>query len=125
MRVDALDHVNISTSDVEASARFYADLLELDPRCNAAQQSPDEGRWLYDHNDHPIIHLRRFAAEGESTGAIHHVAFACAGMAEMIERLRTRNIAFSVNNGNYTGGLKQIFVKDPHGILLELNFAAD
>ena len=32
MRVDSLDHVNIITSDVEGSARFYQELLGLEPR---------------------------------------------------------------------------------------------
>ena len=32
MRVAALDHVNIITADLEGTVRFYAELLELEPR---------------------------------------------------------------------------------------------
>src|SRR6185503_2222904 len=75
MRVSGIDHVNISTQDVEASARFYADVLDLDPRIAAGgRMTPEQGRWLFDHEGQAIIHLRKFEADGSSTGPIDHVA---------------------------------------------------
>ena len=32
MNVEALDHVNIITADLEGTARFYAELFGLEPR---------------------------------------------------------------------------------------------
>lgn len=124
MRVSGIDHVNINSPDIEASVRFYADVLDLDPRAASGGQSPDKGRWLFDHSGHPIIHLRKFDSGCASTGPIHHVAFTCAGMADMVERLQARGIDHRVNIMEFAG-LRQVFVTDPHGILLELNFPGD
>lgn len=123
MQVNALDHVNISTSDLDASARFYAEILNLDVR--AAPGLPLDGfRWLHDSHDRPIVHLRKLDNEGGATGAIHHVAFACSGMAELCARLDARNIGYNVHHLE-AAGLHQVFFKDPHGILLELNFMGE
>lgn len=124
MRVEGLNHVNISTRDVEATARFYADILGFVPRGNVAKVPLDEGRWLYDANDEPIVHLRRFDSDGDTTGPIHHVALTCSGMAELIQRLEQRGIEHRVNDGGY-GGFKQVFLRDPEGVLLELNFTGE
>jgi catechol 2,3-dioxygenase-like lactoylglutathione lyase family enzyme len=132
MRVNALDHVNILTDDVERTARFYAEVLGLDPRLAAGQLAPALGRWLYDQNGQPIIHVvkRDFLVKNEhenalgSTGAIHHVALRCSGKTEMVERLRKLDIEFRVNDVPAVG-ISQIFVRDPQGVLLELNFRGE
>jgi len=125
MRVSGIDHVNISTQDVEASARFYADVLDLDPQIAAwGRMTPEQGRWLFDHEGQAIIHLRKFEADGSSTGPIDHVALKCSGMENMVARLKARGIDHRVNNMQFAG-LKQIFVTDPHGISLELNFTGE
>lgn len=121
MQVTALDHINISTTNIETSARFYAELLDLDIRNIPAPVSPDYARWLYDHAGNPIIHLVKRDPTAESTGPIHHVALNCIGKEELIARLRERGAEFSVHD-NTSINLTQIFTRDPHGILLELNF---
>lgn len=121
MRVNALDHVNISTTDIAASARFYADLLDLEVRDGPGAIPPEQVRWLYDHKGHAIIHLvNRDCAPG-ATGPIDHVALNCSGKDEMLARLRARDIEFSVHEVA-SMNLTLIFTRDPHGILLELNF---
>lgn len=132
MRVNALDHVNILTDDVERTARFYANVLGLDPRLAAGQLAPEIGRWLYDQNEQPIIHVvkRDFLVKNGhenplgSTGAIHHVALSCTGKTEMLDRLRQLDIEFRVNEPP-AAGITQIFVRDPQGVLLELNFRGE
>ncbi|MDB5447320.1 MAG: glyoxalase-like domain protein [Phenylobacterium sp.] len=129
MRVNALDHVNIFTEDMPGSARFYAELLELDVRNGPAPTAPEQVQWVYDHQDRPIIHLNaqgaRQAFQRECppgpTGPIHHVALNCSGSAEMVERLKARGAEFSMNE-IASMGLTQIFTHDPNGVLLELNF---
>ena len=45
-------------------------------------------------------------------------------MENMVARLKARGIDHRVNNMQFAG-LKQIFVTDPHGISLELNFTGE
>lgn len=123
MRVNALNHINISTTDVTSSARFYADLLDLKISDGPMSLPSDQVQWLYDHAGHAIIHLvKRDCAPG-STGPIDHVALNCSGKDEMLARLRARSIEFSVYEA--ATNLTLIFTRDPHGILLELNFLDD
>ena len=58
---------------------------------------------------------------GTDTGAVHHVALACSGHDGMIERLDRMGLP---HRGNHVVAidLKQIFVRDPNGVLLELNY---
>ena len=122
MTVTALDHVNIRTRDVHASARFYADLLGLEARGGPAPFPPDQVQWLYDTEGRAIIHLNNIAPVGEgSTGAIDHVALACTGIGEVLELLKRIGAEFQVNEVP-SMGLTLVFTRDPHGVLLELNF---
>jgi len=132
MRVNALDHVNIFTDDMAASARFYAELLELSVRDGPAPLRPDQVQWVYDDQDRPIVHLNARGAPQAfprdcppgPTGPIHHVALNCSGKAEVVARLSARGAAFSLNE-IASIGLTQIFTQDPNGVLLELNFYGD
>ena len=120
MSVTGIDHINIRTLDVAASARFYVELLGfrfgLGPMVMGHQ-----GQWLYDDEGRPIIHLRFLEAGSSSTGPIDHVALNCRNKAQILERLKARDIAFGIAEG-LIPGVTQIFVKDPHGVALELNF---
>jgi hypothetical protein len=56
------------------------------------------------------------------TGVIDHVAFRATGLREMIERLQANRIAFTQRQVD-DQGLFQLFLIDPNGIKVELNFA--
>lgn len=130
MTVKALDHVNIVTGDLAASAAFYTQLFGLapDPRVPLAMQ--DKVVWLCDESGRPIIHVNhrtqerafdREFPEGVETGAIHHVALACEGFDATIARIEAMGLAYETGNVPMAK-LRQIFVRDPHNVLLELNF---
>lgn len=123
MHVNALDHVNIRSRDVPASARFYAELLGLQRRNGPGSLAPEKVQWLCDSSGRAIIHLFGFDCAPGPTGPIHHIALSCSGKAEMIDRLKQRGMEYSMHETS--ANLTQIFVKDPHGVLLELNFAID
>ena len=55
------------------------------------------------------------------SGAIDHIAFQCENYDEVLARLKSRKIPCAENDLSRFG-LRQIFVKDPNGITLELNF---
>jgi catechol 2,3-dioxygenase-like lactoylglutathione lyase family enzyme len=130
MHVNHLDHVNIVTHDLPGTARFYVDLFDLEARNGPPPSRPDKVQWIYDGAGRAILHLNavgalqvfeRDAQPGPTTGAVHHVALNCEGFADMEDRLKSRALDYQVNDVSSIG-LKQIFLTDPNGVLLELNF---
>jgi catechol 2,3-dioxygenase-like lactoylglutathione lyase family enzyme len=131
MHVNALDHINVITADLDGTARFYADLLGLERRNGPAPLLPAQAQWMYDPSGRPIVHINsidcprvyeRSVVPGP-TGALHHVALNCTGYAPMVSRLSAMGMSFQVNEVASIG-LRQIFVQDPNQVLLELNFFA-
>jgi catechol 2,3-dioxygenase-like lactoylglutathione lyase family enzyme len=55
------------------------------------------------------------------TGTIDHVAFAVTGLDATLARLRAANLAYRERTVPNLG-LHQVFVEDPNGVTLELNF---
>lgn len=124
MRVRALDHVNIRTRDVAASAQFYSGLLDLEVRTPPGTMTENKALWLCDQEGRAIIHLVQHADDKAApgpTGPIDHVALNCVGKSELIERLQTRGAQCDVYDLTAVGRTL-VFTRDPHGILLELNF---
>lgn len=129
MKLKALDHVNIITSDLEASAVFYKGLLGLDVRAAPPPLPEDMALWLYDDAGRAVVHLNHTKMpkvvdrdlSGAKTGVLHHVAFDCEGYSEMCAHLAAKNIPHQCNDIAAIG-LSQLFVEDPNGVLLELNF---
>ena len=58
---------------------------------------------------------------GQDTGAVHHVALACYGHDAMLATLDRLGLEHRENHV-VAIDLKQIFVRDPNGVLLELNY---
>jgi len=120
--ISGLDHINVETTDLEASIAFYVQVLNLEvgPR----PPFDVDGAWLY-VDDQPIIHLVvRDAVETRSTGAIHHVAIKAAGFEQVRQQFEELGLDFDVTvvpDLNVT----QVFVDDPNGVKLELNFYED
>lgn len=123
MPVTGVNHVNIRTMDVEASAQFYIDLLDFELRKGALVMGR-QPNWLYDGSGNPIIHFQSKEADSDSTGAIDHIALTCQGKADTLARLKARNIDYQMVE-NIVPGLTLVILKDPHGISLELNFAGE
>jgi catechol 2,3-dioxygenase-like lactoylglutathione lyase family enzyme len=132
MKVQALDHVNIITADLDGTAKFYADLLDLERRNGPPPLTPDNAQWMHDREGRAILHINsldcprtydRDVMPG-STGSIHHIALRCDGYDEMVARLEARTADHQTNLVDGIG-LRQIFTMDPNGVLLELNFFAD
>ncbi len=130
MKVNALDHVNIITEDLDGTVHFFADLFDLDVRDAPSPLKPEWAQWLYDDSDRAIFHInakempQAFAREtpaGKVTGAIHHVALNCSGHGGFIERLEKAEIEYRLNDLPSVN-LRQIFFHEPNGVLLELNF---
>lgn len=132
MKVNGLDHVNVITADLDATARFYEDLLGLERRDGPAPLTPQTAQWMYDAAGRPVLHLNsedcprtfdRVTCPGP-TGAVHHIALNCSGYDALIDRLNVQQAVFQCNTVAAIG-LRQVFVMDPNQVLLELNFFGD
>jgi catechol 2,3-dioxygenase-like lactoylglutathione lyase family enzyme len=132
MKVNALDHVNIITGDLEGTASFYVDIFDLERRDGPAPLTAETAQWMFDDAGRAIIHINsldctrtyeRDVMPGP-TGSIHHVALNCSGYDDVIARLDAKGMDHQ-SNLVASIGLRQVFTMDPNGVLLELNFFAD
>ena len=138
-----LDHCNIRTFDLDATIAFYTDVVEL--KDGAFPGTRSMGAWLYDASDRPILHLiaidpkdpeaalgrvrDRLGALGgdlnvesmNGTGVIDHIAFECDDYDKMKSKLEARGLVYTSSDVPSIN-LRQLFVNDPNGVTLELNF---
>jgi len=123
--VQSIDHINLRTPQLEETLSFYEQLLGL-RRGRAAGMDQARNAWLYDDADKPIIHVN-MPEESEAvpepihSGRLHHVALDCAGFDGTVDRIAELGLESSHNYIDEIG-LRQIFVFDPNGVRLELNF---
>jgi catechol 2,3-dioxygenase-like lactoylglutathione lyase family enzyme len=122
MGVGLLDHFNIRTRNLGETVRFYEDVLGLEngPRPNFAFP----GAWLYSEG-RAVVHLVDISPTAEAqkpdSGVVHHVAFVAQGFHRMKERLQAKGFPFEAREVP-GGDLWQIFVHDPNGVMIELNY---
>ncbi|HEV7284395.1 MAG TPA: VOC family protein, partial [Kaistia sp.] len=103
--------------------RFYEDVLGLE--AGERPPFPFPGLWLYAGDGTPVVHLVGTGAPapgtGSGTGALDHVAFTARDLDATRRRLAEKGVPFSERTVPLLGMI-QVFVNDPHGIRIELNF---
>jgi catechol 2,3-dioxygenase-like lactoylglutathione lyase family enzyme len=128
MSLEALEHFTITCADLAGTRDFYRDVLGLKegyrPNFSFA------GHWLYS-GDVPVVHLtdetgrivenRNAGRGGADTGRLDHIAFRGRDPGATIANLKAHNIVYRENE-TPDGRLHQIFVRDPNGIMIEMNF---
>ncbi|MGJ5134994.1 VOC family protein [Bradyrhizobium oligotrophicum] len=122
--VGVLDHFNIRTRNLAETVRFYEDVLGLENGARPNFAFP--GAWMYSEG-RPVVHLVDISPTSEAqkpdSGVVHHVAFVSRGFAGMKARLAEKGMPFEARQ--VPGGeLWQIFVRDPNGVMIELNYEA-
>ena len=123
MPVHELQHVNIRCANVDAAREFYVRALGLTVGPRPPFQS--RGYWMY-AGGQPIVHLvQRPAGEAPASGPgnVDHVGLGGVDLAGTRAHLQAEGIPYreQVVPGN---GSVQIFVMDPDGVRVELNFDA-
>ncbi|MEO8938445.1 MAG: VOC family protein [Burkholderiaceae bacterium] len=136
-----INHFSIRTTDLESSRRFYADVLGL--TVGPRPSFPFPGLWMYrgDHADiaNAVVHIigidkqepaglddylgERDEARLQGTGTIDHVAFFADGLATMLAHLDAQGVAYRQRTVPNIG-LHQLFLNDPNGCVIELNYQA-
>lgn len=119
MAVAGMNHFTVLTDDVDATVRFYGDLLGLEPGPRPTLEFP--GAWLY-AGGQPILHIVGGRRKSElRPGVIDHMAFTGSDLAATLAALEARAIDYDCRQQVETG-LWQVFFLDPNGAKIELDF---
>jgi len=135
MPVSHIEHFLVAADNIDATRDWYARVLGMQ-----SGPHPDFGfpvHWMY-VNDVDVVHIGPSAKQaddiqkkylgrtsqdsGTGTGAVDHIAFRATGLRAMLEHLRREKVAFSQRRANGQA-LFQLFLYDPNGIKIELNYA--
>jgi len=132
MPVADINHVLVRTTDIDATKDFYVDVLgfEVLPR----PKFPFPGYWL-GVDGTALVHVGLHGVENstlyyigspenaatDNAGVIDHVAFLATDPQAMIERFERLEVDYRPRFLPESE-LYQLFVKDPNGIMIELNF---
>jgi catechol-2,3-dioxygenase len=119
-----LNHYNIRAGQplIGRVRDFYVDVVGLHEGWRPPFDFP--GHWLY-AGDAAVVHLVETSA-GQTTAppptTLDHVAFTCTGIDDFEAKLNSLGIAYR-KAGVPGARVQQLFVKDPAGNGVELNFA--
>ena len=141
MPIGKLDHYSIRTLDIEASRRFYTEVMGFEVGFRPQFDFP--GLWLYsgapDSGSYGVVHIigidpsdpqgleaylgERDLASLRGTGTVDHMAFTASDLKEVRERLKRHGVAYRERTVPSLG-LHQVFFEDPSEVTIELNFPA-
>ena len=138
----ALNHFSIRTTDLDATRVFYETVLGLTVGPRPAFPFP--GLWLYNgdhaHTSNAMVHvigidkndpegLKRYLGDRDmsslqGTGAVDHIALMATGLQGMLAHLARIGVACRERTVPSIG-LHQLFLDDPCGLVIELNYPAE
>ena len=118
MTILGMNHFNVLTDDVEATRRFYVDILGLEEGYRPPFSF--DGLWLY-AGGRPILHISAAKLPGERAGVIDHIAFTSRDLKATIARLEENHVKYRLTQQAGTK-LWQVFCHDPMGAKVELDF---
>ena len=135
MPLTHLEHFLIQSPDLDGTRDWYIKVLGM-----RDGPHPDFGfpvHWLY-LGDVPVLHMTQGGAgvspdrlrylgqqsqATEGTGVIDHIAFRATGLESMIAHFKKIGVTFKERQVD-DQGLYQLFLLDPNGVKVELNFEA-
>jgi catechol 2,3-dioxygenase-like lactoylglutathione lyase family enzyme len=134
MPLSHIEHFLVQSTDIAATRDWYVRVLGFEEGWHPDFKFPV--CWLY-LGDRDVIHIteggaavsenrkRYVGQESQATsgsGVIDHIAFRAAGLRETLAHLKRQNVEFKARQVS-DQGLYQLFLFDPNGIKIELNFA--
>lgn len=125
MTTTGLNHINLHAKRdlLDALKDFYCDVVGL--HVGSRPVFRNFGYWLY-ADDRPVVHL--WEADPDEVrrtnvaGTFDHVAFDCTNRADVEAALRRRGVQHRIAQAPGSS-MVQIFLTDPAGNGVELNFA--
>ncbi len=131
MRVRQINHFSIRTANATETIKFYCKVLDLVVGSRPPFKFP--GAWLY-ANTEPIVHILDMSGaddeligylgereSGSGTGALDHIALECDDYEGFHSKLSDLGLDFEERCPPETNQ-RQIFVRDPNDITVELIF---
>jgi catechol 2,3-dioxygenase-like lactoylglutathione lyase family enzyme len=132
MALTGIEHYLVLTSDLEATRDFYRDALGMTEGFRPQLGFP--GHWMYIGLT-PVIHIAEWltytahskakeipvTVHAASTGAFDHVAFNAEDFEQVVARLERHGVT-PARNLVSKSGMRQLFVFDPNGVKIEINF---
>jgi len=126
MPLKRIEHYNIHTTRLAETVAFYDRVLGM--KAGDRPPFPFPGAWIY-LGDTPVLHLvdvsdgaREARAGQHGTGVLDHIAFEAVDLAATRATLAREDVKWEERVVPRTG-ITQLFVVDPNGLTLELNFA--
>jgi lactoylglutathione lyase len=119
------DHIAIYVTDIDRSAAFYEQLLELE----RIPEPFHDGLHIWLRiGPTTSLHIVGGATETEPHNITHHMAFRTDSLTDLLPRLDSANIPYRNFNGDARinirpDGVRQIYFQDPDGYWIEINEA--
>ncbi len=138
MPIEKLAHYSIRTRDLDASVKFYTEVLGL-----SVGYRPNfefQGAWLYrggDEAEYGVVHIileggsdqgalsaylgDRASREDSGGGPLDHVAFLARDWPTLRSHFQDLGVIYR-ERAVPDLGLHQVFLEDPSGVTIELNY---
>ena len=137
----SLNHFSIRSLEIEKTTQFYTEVIEL--TVGPRPEFPFPGAWLYNGDEsqwsNAVVHLvaidkndpnglKQYLGERDpnslhGSGAVDHIAFFAKGLEAKLALLDKLGVTYRQRTVPVLG-LHQIFLDDPNGIVIELNYPA-
>ena len=137
MPVSHIEHFLVAADDIDATRDWYVRVLGMQSGPHPDFGFPVHRMYV---NGVDIVHIGPSAKHAgdiqkkylgrtsqrteEGTGAIDHIALRATGLRAMLEHLRKEKVPFTQRRANGQA-LFQLFLYDPNGIKIELNYTAE
>jgi catechol 2,3-dioxygenase-like lactoylglutathione lyase family enzyme len=134
MPLSHIEHFLVQTTDIAKTRDWYVRVLGMKEGYHPDFKFPV--CWLY-IGDRDVVHVtegganvsenrkRYVGQESQATsgsGVVDHIAFRATGLRAMMQHLQSLKVEFKQRQVS-DQGLYQLFLFDPNGIKIELNFA--
>ena len=126
MEVATIDHVNVETDELERSAKFYREVIGLKEGPRPDFDRP--GFWMY-AGEKPVVHIIKTAPNnkmltGSKEASISHFSLQIKDFQESKDHLDALGVKYDLLEVPETK-VRQIFLEDPEGVLIELIYLPD
>lgn len=120
MSIQGMNHFNVLTDDVDATRRFYVEVIGLTEGERPPLGFP--GAWLY-AGGRPILHVSSAKLPRDRAGVIDHMAFTAHDLRAVKARFDASGTKYELRQ-QPGAGTWQLFCFDPNGAKVELDFDA-
>jgi catechol 2,3-dioxygenase-like lactoylglutathione lyase family enzyme len=132
MPLTRMEHYLVLTDDIDATRDFYVQALGMEVGFRPDLGFP--GHWIY-IGDTPVIHIAEWmtytahsnrkrvevSRRAAGTGPVDHIAFAAKDYDQVLARLQRHGVQVRAND-NPGNVVRQLFLFDPNGVKIEINF---